>query len=170
MVDYIFLFWYVYANDNECKLSLMEDPIAKASNAFALKKNSPYLEEMNEVIQRLVDDEKINDMKKKWMTKFCQPVFLVPSKTALSIESFGGLIMVLCVTMVLCFPLLLPETLYYKYHIHLTLAAFIKKKLARKKTETFEEVCTERLNSSIIVNRLGVVKFPENIKARFSVT
>ncbi|XP_012566745.2 glutamate receptor ionotropic, NMDA 2A [Hydra vulgaris] len=156
--DYIFMFWYA-SNDHDCQLRLFKDQIAKSINSFALKKNSPHLEEINNAIQRLIDEEKIIDMQNKWMSKFCQPVFFVQTKTPLGIKNFGGLIMVLVVTMVLCFPLLVSETFYYKYHIHQTLATLFKTKFGRTNNETVEEMCGEQLNSSVVVNRLGVVTF-----------
>lgn len=67
------------------------------------------------VVKYATSTHEINSLFHKWFQNTCTVVMTTPTMVRLSINHFGGLILILCVTGALCFPLLLPEHLYERY-------------------------------------------------------
>ena len=113
--DYKFLYWYV-SNDQSCGLRVHKDTLMQGGYGFAMNKDLIHAPNINQAVVKLTTNPReINTLYNKWFQNACAASLSTPSMVRLSINHFGGLIMILCVTAALCFPMLLPEHMYERH-------------------------------------------------------
>jgi len=94
---------------------------------FPMSKNSPYKALIDNVILSTINSDVIDEIKASWFDRnICQPTFLVTTKIQLSIKTFGGLIVILAVTIAAMLISLYPERIWEK-HFHQKLKTLLRK-------------------------------------------
>ena len=83
---------------------------------FAMNGRLIHAQNINQaVVKYTTSSHDISNLFHKWFQNTCTAAMTTPTMVSLSINHFGGLILILCVTAALCFPLLLPEHLYERH-------------------------------------------------------
>lgn len=98
-----------------CQLKVRKDTIFPAQDAFAFSKTYNWTKSINNAILYHRENKDILKLQKKWFSNDCEDVFSTRKAASLGINEFGGLIIVLCLTVAACFPMLLPEHFYERY-------------------------------------------------------
>lgn len=80
-----------------------------------MKKDFKWSTKINEAVLQYRESNELLKLYKKWFTNVCEVTSTTPKMVQLDINHFGGLIFILCVTALICFPMLLPEHLYDRY-------------------------------------------------------
>lgn len=104
------------SRDKNCELKVLKDPLIPSGLGFATTKNSRWLSNLNHAILRQRGSDKIQILHQKWFFNGgCNLDELEAIKVRLSIDNFGGYIIVLIGTIAGCFFMLIPERIYFKY-------------------------------------------------------
>lgn len=131
--DYQYLY-YRLSKDQSCQLRLVADSLFRFGLGFATKKNLPWKVLIDQMLLKHRERETFAILQNKWFSNICQPTFFASTKNQLSINRFGGIILILILTAILSFPLLFPEYLYSKY-----LESKITKFLRRKEKPSLQK-------------------------------
>lgn len=138
---------------------MTKDNLYQTGLGFALNKKLKMKSALNQAILRHREDDHFLDIGEQWFVQLCHPKVLVETTLPLTINHFGGIILVLIVTAVLSVPLIYPETYYYRYYHNKLSNRIIKtlsrisikritehkrKRRKRKKTPTLEINCSPR--------------------------
>ena len=115
LYDYDLLVWYV-SQDRECELKVQKDQLKSSGLGFALRKNFQWLSNFNQAVLRYRESDELLNLHRKWFFNGgCSNNGPGTVKIQLGINHFGGLFLLVIGTMLIGFPLLLPEHLYFKY-------------------------------------------------------
>lgn len=109
--DYTPLLW-LSDKYRVCDLKILKDDLFTAQDSFAVSKSFAWTKQVNNAILYYREREIIPKLQKKWISNKCEDDMWVER---LHIYDFGGLIIILCVTVATCFILLIPEHIYDKY-------------------------------------------------------
>ncbi|XP_057317108.1 glutamate receptor ionotropic, NMDA 2B-like isoform X2 [Hydractinia symbiolongicarpus] len=158
--DYQFLYYYL-SRDSTCQIRLVRDALLETGLAFGIKRGQSLKLLLDAIVLKHVEQETLVQLQKKWFPSICQPS-LAMENHKLSINHFGGLIMLLISTAFSAVLLLYPERIYYKY---------IDKYISRKLENVLDEDCrktnqghpeTLTLNRSLVQNDVTPVMFRYN--------
>lgn len=81
--------------------------------AFAVRDNLEVLPSINTVIRE--HQAKIAQIRNEWFVSSCDVIASSHRPESQGISDFSGMIVLLCITALACFPLLIPEYFYHKY-------------------------------------------------------
>lgn len=122
--DYSELTWLVQTI-KVCELKVLQEDMFKGILAFAVQKNFKWTDLINNAIRHYHQNKEFSHVYHKWFPSGCiTPPLLEPK----SINDFGGLILILCMTSACCVPVLLIEHIYKKL--------FLKNNELRRKRKT----------------------------------
>ena len=152
--DYKFLSWHV-SRDTNCELRSIKDSIPASGFGFVMNKKSAWTKYIDASILKRREGEQLIDIQKKWLGKVCKPTQFTSTKKQLGINHFGGIVILLAGTLVMCFPLLLPEYLYYKYFRN-RISNVIRNGLRKNSIQKYEGIAQLPRNSIASPNILGL--------------
>ena len=111
--DYIPLIW-LSQKLKLCELKVEKDSLFAGVDAFAMSKNFKRSAMINEAIHHYHESKDISRLQNKWFSSTCN-VSSTAKLMQQDINSFSGLIFVLCATALACFPMLIPEHFYDRF-------------------------------------------------------
>ncbi|XP_066933067.1 glutamate receptor ionotropic, NMDA 2B-like [Clytia hemisphaerica] len=115
LYDYDFLVWYV-SRDRQCELKVRKDTLITSGLGFAFRKDFKWWSNFNQAVLRYRENDELQNIHSKWFFNGgCNNDGPETPKIRLGINHFGGLILLLIGCVVVSFPLLLPEHLYFRY-------------------------------------------------------
>ena len=166
--DYQLLYWYI-SNDRSCELRVQKDTLLHpAGYGFAMKKNFKWAIKMNEGVLRYRESKELVKLYKKWFTNACDVISTTPKMVQLDINHFGGLIFILCITALVCFPMLVPEHWYFRFLENIIVTKVKKIFKMRSYSLTDENQKDERGgNRDIHSPKYEVNRFFEEIQIRY---
>lgn len=112
--DYSTLIW-LSQKYKVCEFKVLKETIFPAQNSFALSKTFNWTKQVNNAILYYRGREIISKLQKKWISNNCEDILQTGKVAQLHIYDFGGLIIVLCLTLAAAFLMLIPEHFYAKY-------------------------------------------------------
>lgn len=107
IANYETLAWRV-VSQKLLDFKVQRDDLRKGGYGFAMKKNFKWKHQINKAILRYRESPKSTTLQEKW---FSVPPQITAKSTRLGLYNFGGLIFILCFTVMLCFLMLIPENL-----------------------------------------------------------
>lgn len=122
---------------------------------------------MNQGVLRYRESKELAKLYKKWFKNACEQVTTGPKTLQLGINHFGGIIFILSVTALACFPILIPEHGYYRF----------LEKVVKRKAKRILKMQSYHLNSQDGEDKEGIVnqnfevnKFFEELQKRYNPT
>ena len=163
--DYHFLYWYV-SNDKSCELRVQSDTLMQGGYGFPMNKDLVHASNINQAIIKLSGSDDISVLYNKWFSNACRDTMNSPKMVQLGINHFGGLFLLLCTTVLVCFPLLVPEHWYDRY-LKNRLSQWIKRifQQNQKKEKSELAIANEQL-SVVLDNRERSFSVIQAIKMR----
>ena len=106
---------YFLSKQSKCELKITGQPIGQSGFALAFGKGSSWTDRFSYEILRLKEAGALTELDKKWLAATCleQSSLLMPE--SLSLEYFGGLVLVVAISFGAMFLMLPLEYAYRKY-------------------------------------------------------
>ena len=111
--DHQFLEWYV-SQDNTCDMRLYKDQLMQSGYGIGLRKGHFLRHNIDQQILQYREAGLISQMYDKWTHSLCQDNIFANKITQTSPAHFGGLFIILCISVIGCFIALFPEFFFYK--------------------------------------------------------